>query len=465
MPESIMEEKQPQVWQGVLDEWVLALPIPLRLLRVVLQFGSALRAAIPVLPIIVSALLILADNFGTRWITFLPDQSAPVQGWLPVWAVVGIVAVILALLSWLLIAAFLAPQATPQGGNLRCYGQVNRSYQEQVARCGLLANSGSSAALPRADAEAQTDFYAALNAYQDQVRTLGESWTSQIGYITLWNHVHRAEEAWIQLASLESLESMIVDAKLRLTDTTVPGSQDSMSRLAQFEEELTRAKHLSNSSLRVLRLIVNRINEFHDSRFAALVDVRNFLLTASVLISSITLGLLMLALMAGVDNATLNAAAGIYLFGAVCGLLGRLYREVPSNAGIDEYGFSFSNVRLLTTPILSGLAAVGGVLVVMIAMLTGMSLSQNGLPLDQLFNFSKYPIILIIAGGFGLAPNLFVNLLQQQSERYIEDLAKLNSSGVVNPPPSAQSHGQATDEANSRPGGPSNVTESMKVGQ
>jgi hypothetical protein len=48
------------------------------------------------------------------------------------------------------------------------------------------------------------------------------------------------------------------------------------------------------------------------------------------------------------------------MVGAVAGLFGRIYRESQISTAFDDYGLSLT--RLAATPLLSGLAGVGGVL-------------------------------------------------------------------------------------------------------
>ncbi|HEV7236583.1 MAG TPA: hypothetical protein VGN15_10410, partial [Ktedonobacteraceae bacterium] len=77
---------------------------------------------------------------------------------------------------------------------------------------------------------------------------------------------------------------------------------------------------------------------------------------------------------------------------------------------MDDY--RLSTARLLVTPLLSGLAAVLGVLIV--------AKTTN---LDAIYTFNTSLVSnLIIAATFGLTPNLLINQLQKKSEGYSQNL-------------------------------------------
>lgn len=104
--------------------------------------------------------------------------------------------------------------------------------------------------------------------------------------------------------------------------------------------------------------------------------------------------------------------ATIFAFvGALAGLIGRLSIESQADTAIDDY--RLARVRLLVTPLLSGLAAAIGVLVV--------AKTSN---LDDIYTFNASTFVpnLIIAATFGLTPNLLINQLQKKSDGYKENL-------------------------------------------
>jgi hypothetical protein len=76
-------------------------------------------------------------------------------------------------------------------------------------------------------------------------------------------------------------------------------------------------------------------------------------------------------------------------------------------------------VRLLTIPVLSGIAAVLGVV------LTRAGSSSNGsVTLDQIFSLQNYPLGIVVAAVFGLTPGLLLERLRTQTNEYKEELMK-----------------------------------------
>src|SRR5581483_11284534 len=88
-----------------------------------------------------------------------------------------------------------------------------------------------------------------------------------------------------------------------------------------------------------------------------------------------------------------------------------------ANTAIDDYGFSFA--QMISTPLLSGLAGIGGVWIS--SALTSFS-AQHGLTALQSIFTQTQPDTFIIAAFFGLTPNLLVRGLQNRASSYISGL-------------------------------------------
>jgi len=198
-----------------------------------------------------------------------------------------------------------------------------------------------------------------------------------------------------------------------------------------------------------LRDVRQAINEFRDSSWAALVRTRNHLLGTITITGIVTYLLLTVAISGRGADAPANlttdafaAAATLYLIGAVVGLFNRLYAESSSDNSIEDYGLTVARTGL--TPVLSGLAALGGVLIIAIlpAALSGDILAPtttvvtqapggaaSGQPaaqvvkrtapsLDNVFNLSANPLSIVLAAVFGLTPSLLIGALQNAGDRY-----------------------------------------------
>ncbi len=97
----------------------------------------------------------------------------------------------------------------------------------------------------------------------------------------------------------------------------------------------------------------------------------------------------------------LKAATILYIVGGLVGLFSRLYDQSKSDTSIDD--FRLATARLIAAPLYSGLAAIGGVLVV-----------QQKLELN--------PTNILIAAAFGLTPSLFTSAIQKEADQYKTDL-------------------------------------------
>ncbi len=153
--------------------------------------------------------------------------------------------------------------------------------------------------------------------------------------------------------------------------------------------------------------------------------VRNHLLATIFVTGFVAHILLCIAILEGVSTPVnpapnrdaIIAAAVFYIVGATAGLLGRIYRESRTSTAVDDYGLSF--VRLIATPLLSGLAGVGGVLLYSTVVPQGTTAPLN--MVQNVFNLNRLDYI-IVAAIFGLTPNLIVRSLQERSEKYLSAL-------------------------------------------
>jgi hypothetical protein len=118
-----------------------------------------------------------------------------------------------------------------------------------------------------------------------------------------------------------------------------------------------------------------------------------------------------------------------FLVGALVGLFNRLRIEASSNRAIDDFGLF--EARLLHTPLISGLAGVGGVFLVAIAPLASGVGVAGGSPIpemDKVFDVAHNQIGLLVAALFGLTPSSIIGSLQRQTDQVKHDLA--SSSAV-----------------------------------
>jgi hypothetical protein len=190
-----------------------------------------------------------------------------------------------------------------------------------------------------------------------------------------------------------------------------------------------------------LREMRHTVNDFRDDRWDGLVRARNHLLAALAVTGVFTFLLLALALSghgpasgAGAAAALQDpifAAAGFYLVGAVVGLFKRLSDESDSAADVEDYGLG--TARLLLTPVLSGLAAVGGAFIVgMVPALVNGQFASNPPNLSSIFVLGQNPYGLVFAAIFGLSPSLLISAIGKAADQYKLDIR--NSEAAQSPP-------------------------------
>ena len=97
---------------------------------------------------------------------------------------------------------------------------------------------------------------------------------------------------------------------------------------------------------------------------------------------------------------TINAMV-FYFLGAIVGLFGRLFDERNADKVIDDYGLSM--IRIIVTPLISGLAVLIGILIL-----------TTSSTIATIYTITMQN--LIYAAVLGFAPNILINNLQSKSE-------------------------------------------------
>ncbi len=289
------------------------------------------------------------------------------------------------------------------------------------------------------------------------------TWMLATGYVNMWRLVHRADEAFI---NIEPVEAVIHDAlhdEMSLQNSTLKNKEDLLKKLRSAVKTLDKraATYLSqqppqedkvdnsrpktnNTGLAyskappeeppnqnnvkpendgntfsddiniktqartIIREVRFALHQFRDDRWEKLGRVRNHLMRMTILTGVTLYALLEFAILADVEVKTLKAATFFYLIGAIVGLFSRLYDQAKTDTSIDD--FRLAAVRLIAAPLYSGLAAIGGVVIVQRAILTNVNVFD--------LNVANF----LIAAVFGLTPSLFTNAIQKEADQYKTDL-------------------------------------------
>ena len=374
--------------------------------------------------------------------------------------------------------------ASPEHTQPRLFGELSGRWTSLDARvrrfCPPALPTGEHAALATmatvscAEAAAHRDVIAQELALPGHAlphgKAAGAKWVLGTGFIDLWVRLHDAEEALLVVSPREQVIASAVFDESRLVDGTMENREALLTRMRWAVSVLGGEKYLitmtsapvpkveaadrTPESLAQARLILrdirHAINRFRDARREALVRSRNHLAWTGMITGVVAYALLALAVVVGAPQENVVAAVAFFTVGAAVGLFDQLRVSAASQSAEEDFGLG--QARLFYTPVLSGLAAVGGVLVT--AMLfatlngpvvkypeslarpvtspgttdereirgTGEDVDLELPPLWMVFDLNEDRFGLVIAAVFGLTPSLLVDRLQGQANRYKADL-------------------------------------------
>lgn len=287
-----------------------------------------------------------------------------------------------------------------------------------------------------------TEHKAYLEPMFKEPSLVGLPWLLGTGYIDAWQRLHSIEVALLGLEPVDRVLREALGDEMRLEGSKIPQRDALLARLRTAVVSLspTAGQYLikppepkpeagsttaeaAKDARAALMQVRAAIAEFRDSRREALVRARNRLY-GTVIFSGITgCTFLFLAILSGATKTEIVAASAFYLVGGVVGLVKQLHSAATgSTAAQDDYGLGV--VRLIQTPLLAGLAAIGGVVLVSLTQGQG----QASLDLTTTFDLGKNPYGLVVAAFFGLTPSLLLSSLQQRIDQYRTDLSHASPS-------------------------------------
>jgi hypothetical protein len=358
---------------------------------------------------------------------------------------------LLAMVVWTVAALVVRSRATPAGANGSSYAELTQrlvAARTALGTAGAPADEAMVAARQQAQ-DGQSELERVLGL-TDEVRPSqdGVRWVSGSGYVDAWRRLHRIEEALLLVQSEPLVIAEAFEDAERLRGSSMHGADDLSAtlRLAvrvlnagadpYFGPPSTTAASTAGpdrtQARAVLAKVRQAINEYRDDRWDGIVRARNQLNRNAILTGLTAYALLIVALLRDASDVALASASVYYLVGAVVGLFSRLRADADSSSAVEDYGLS--TVRLVATPLISGLAAVGGVVltVLLVSPSVGGALaphtaaaSSGDMPaLANIFDVVGYPVGLVIAAIFGLTPGLAVSQLQREADRYQQDLQR-----------------------------------------
>jgi hypothetical protein len=418
----------------------------------------ATSVLVPGLAGFLSVILYLASNFDEfRW--FINSDGARAYGFGSLFALVG----------WLLIAVAGRNYARAAGANPSEYAKLEEIFDVLQARAG--ASKATTADEEAALAEAQVNLdYAKPSFEPEGPPPPSLRWGTGDAYLDLRERLHRAEEA---LIAVEPVSLAVGEAGYdvrRIEGGRFADSKRLLASVATAQQALE--KNPSDPVARAtLRQVRRAINEYRDSLRAGLIRARNHLFVTAIYASLNAYALLGVAMIWGASRAAILAAAAFYLVGATVGLFRQL--QLASTATTTQEDYGLESMRLIQTPLFSGLAAIGGVVLLSIVPALTPSLAQpapagsrgttsaatttttsttttspsnatttptaqpaNGRsipPLESIFDLGRNEMGLVIAAIFGLTPTLLVTRLRAQSEGLKSGLKSSELGGETTP--------------------------------
>jgi len=381
---------------------------------------------VPGLAGFLSVIMYLGSKFPAfRW--FINSDGARAYGFGSLFAVGG----------WVLCALAARNYARAAGANPSEYAKLKEIYDVLATRAKTSEPATPDQTAALAEAQVNLD-YAAPSFAPDGPQRPSFRWGTGDAYLDLRERLHRAEEA---LIGVEPASLAIGEAGYDVRRVEGGRFADAKRLLESLATAQVALGHDPNDAAAraTLRQVRRAINEYRDSLRAGLIRARNHLFVTAIYASLNAYALLGVAMIWGVSRSAILAAAAFYLIGATVGLFRQL--QLASTATTTQEDYGLESMRLIQTPLFSGLAAVGGVVLLSIvpaltpaASSSAKPTSTNAIPpLENIFDLATNEKGLVIAAIFGLTPTLLVARLREQSEGLKSGLKSSELGGETTP--------------------------------
>jgi len=419
------------------------------------SIGAALFLIAGVLPLPIGASIITTlIHISPAPKPLLQLQMRTIGTWLsPQWTTIA-VGLLLTLILWIVLAAFTRNTTTVDSVNAVSALHLKNHITTLCAAFAALPQPGST---PTASSPLLTDqpqylaAYKQVEAYkhdiEEEIASRDVRWVTARGYLKAWNLVHRAEEAMIILMPSDEVIREALHDEMSIKGSGMDAEADALRKLRRAVVQLSPSAAVylntvenvtsapagstgAGSSIQLemeardaLRDVRRTLNEYRDRLWEGLVNQRNQLMGTTFITGLFTYLLLVFAIISNASQMAIEATMAYYLAGALSGLFIRMYNESQAGKAVDD--FNLTTARIFVTPFISGLAAVGGIL--LLATLT-ITLTQSSIntsaatAIADAFNLTKNGLGIVLATVFGYAPNLFINTLQQRAQEVTTQL-------------------------------------------
>lgn len=444
------------------------------------------------------AVVLLSIAAGLTTAAYVIAPPAASASWWGEWKHLGAVAVgsAVALLSGALLGVTGQHRATAANADPTGYDQIHDHLRALHARLRAFhARLPRGVALGEGVDETRWAAYLKAEAHRtlviETLQTKGGRWVLGTGFVDLWRHLHAAEAEVYLLDSRPDVVGAALTDEMRLKDSAIANSDDILFKLRTAVRVIggghaqryltppaaegdiaantttaigstttdgTGSRVASDSggldeaaaeiqARAVLRDIRRTITDFRDDKWEGLARARTRLIVTGACTGLTGYALLALAILGRARADLILGAAAFYLVGATVGLFNQLRRAALDQTAIEDFGFS--RTRLIATPMLSGIAAVAGVLLAGllyavagesrliyqdlgdVGALSGGSATLSPDLMSAVFDVGRNPFGLLVAATFGLTPDLLVDRLQHQADRFRRDLSSTNAHGAA----------------------------------
>jgi hypothetical protein len=345
------------------------------------------------------------------------------------------------LASWLVSGFLYRPFTTPDRANARSQGELlNKIATVKARRHALCEVPPTPPVTPSANLKSACSEAAAhLDWVEKEIAGHGEwRWVNGAAYIALWERLHRAEEALLAATPKDHLLDEALYDELRLKDSAIPNRDDLMGILRSVKRYLSHGPDKTTdpyieddeAAASALTQVRFSVNDFRDSSWNGLLQLRNQTMTTLLLTNIVLFAFAAVAVNSGAQRSAMLAATVFYLVGAVIGLFNRLNKQFQAQAAVEDYGLT--NARLAAIPVYSGLAAIAGVLITVVAQAAtagttpGVATAarlNTALSLNTVFSLPPATALLVVAAAFGAAPDLVLSRLADASEKFKNGIA------------------------------------------
>jgi hypothetical protein len=434
--------------EGMVSDELLDSRVLERILRYVRCYRVALITYGLFLPYLIAVITIMA-LVQPAGVSFAPDWIAS-RVWLPENAVFA--GLFGAIVIWLVVSLFLTRIATPEGANWHSYADLNAHLDMlQAAQPVHCANCTWVSARVTCGTIASHMKHA-----KKHLQEPGLHWVTGHGYSHLWRILQRADDDLIAVEPKEDVVRRALTARLRLIGSDMPHWKYHVKRLdtaiialcpsmeslldeysdtgldEPVESRPVTASDISTSqpdsnpespseqmAREKIRVAQRVIREYRDAQWSGLLEGRNRLWTTTFATEVGAVALLGLAVVTAtpdqreaVSAGVVGAATFFLIGGVVGGLYSRLRSAMEAETAAEDYGLS--TARLFATPLFSGLAAVGGVILTeAVTHLAQPTIQTVGV--GQMLEIT--PLHLVMAALFGLVPARFFDRLGQAEDR------------------------------------------------